>query len=119
MAEHVEHGSTPAVPSSPQSVPSSLPASSPQSADSTPEQLAEARYLKALDHLVSDAAENKRIPLLVDGLAWTLACIAVRYGALATGDVLRSLGGYMCGIETRRQAAEEAHQAKQEGRLPH
>ena len=87
-------------------------------ADCSPEQLAEARYLKTLDDLLADAAEHKRMQMLADALAFTLGRIAVGCGIAATGDVLRRLGGHICALETRRQAAEEAQLARQEGRLP-
>jgi hypothetical protein len=86
--------------------------------DCTPEQLAEMRYLRALDDLVSDAAEGKRLQTLADTLAWTIARIAAGCGVGATGDMLRRVGDYICTFETRRQAEEEARQAQQEGRLP-
>ena len=88
------------------------------SADCSPEQLAEARYLKMLDDLLADAAEHKRVQMLADALAFTFGRIAVGCGIAATGDVLRRLGGHICALETRRQAAEEAQLARQEGRLP-
>jgi hypothetical protein len=88
------------------------------SADCSSEQMAEARYLKTLDDLLADAAEHKRMQLLADALAFTVGRIAVGCGMAATGDVLRRLGGHICALETRRQAAEEAQLARQEGRLP-
>ncbi len=87
-------------------------------ADCSLEQLAEARYLKTLDDLLADAAEHKRMQMLADALAFTFGRIAVGCGIAATGDVLRRLGGHICALETRRQAAEEAQLARQEGRLP-
>jgi hypothetical protein len=92
--------------------------SSAQPTDCTPEQLAEARYLKALDTLLADAADSKQIDTLADTLAWTLARVAVGCGIAATGDILRRLGGFICSLETRRQAEEEAVLARQEGRQP-
>lgn len=99
--------------------PSSDASSAGQPADGTHDQLAEKRYLKTLDDLVADAAEAKRMYILADTLAWTVARIAVGCGIAAAGDVLRRIGGYVGQIETRRQAAEEAEQARREGRLPH
>jgi hypothetical protein len=96
-----------------------LARSAAQPADCTPDQLAETRYVKALEELVADAWEAKRLHILADALAWTVARVAVGCGVAATGDVLRRIGGYIGKIETERQAAEEAKQARQEGRLPH
>lgn len=86
--------------------------------DCTPEQLAQDRYLAAIDALVADAVEGKRMPVLANVLAWTTARIAVGCGAAATGDLLRRIGGYMCQLETERQAENEALLAKREGRQP-
>ena len=89
-----------------------------QLTDCTPEQLAEARYFKALDELLADAAEHKQMQILADTLAWTFARVAAGCGVAATGDMLRRLGTYICSLETQRQAQDEALLAKQDGRQP-
>ena len=91
---------------------------SPQPNDCTAEQLAEMRYVKALDDLLAEAAEGKLVHVFADTLAWTVARIAVRCGTAATGDMLRRIGGYVGKIESRRQAQEEALQTVQEGHMP-
>jgi len=106
MRDHVEACST------------EVTQSSAHQSDCTPDQLAEARYLETLDGLLTDAAEHKRMQTLADALAFTFGRIAVGCGIAATGDMLRRLGGHICALETRRQAAEEAQLARQEGRLP-
>ncbi len=85
------------------------------SSDCTPEQLAQACYLQAIDALLADAADGKRLQVLANVLAWTLARVAVGCGVAATGDLLRRIGGYICQLETERQAENEALLAKQEG----
>ena len=102
-----------------QAGPEELASSAVHPADCTTDELAERRYLKALDDLTADAWDGKHMHILADSLAWTLARVAVGCGTAATGDVLRRIGDYICKIETRRQAAEEAQRARQEGRLPH
>ena len=87
--------------------------------DCTPEEAAEARYLEAMANLMADATAGKHMHILADNIAWTIASISVNCGVGAAGDILRKIGGYICTIETRCQAQEEAQQAKQEGRLAH
>ena len=85
--------------------------------DCTSEEAAEARYLEAMANLMADATAGKHIHLLADNIAWTIANISVNCGVGAAGDILRKIGGYICTIETRCQAQQEAQQVKQEGRL--
>jgi hypothetical protein len=101
-----------------QANPPDLTSSHVQRADCTPDELAERRYVKALDELITDAWNSKRMNILADSLAWTVARIAVGCGMTATGDILRRIGRYVGEIEARRQAAKEAQQARQEGHLP-
>ena len=86
--------------------------------DCTPAEAADQRYLEACAKLYVEADEQGHIAELADNLAWTLAHVAVNCGAGAAGDILRTLGTYMCRLEARKQAAIEAARAKEEGRLP-
>ena len=86
--------------------------------DCEPEEAAEQRYLEVLAGLLGEANAGSQIRVLADNLAWTLAHIAVNCGVGATGDILRTFGGYVCQLEARKQALAEAEQAKEEGRLP-
>ncbi len=87
-------------------------------ADCSAEHVAKARYFRNLDELVSDAVDNRRLDILADALAWTIARIAHGCGPAATGDVLRRIGGHMCILETIRQTEAEAKRALREGHLP-
>ncbi len=87
-------------------------------ADCSAERVAKARYFRNLDELMSDAVDNRRLDLLADALAWTIARIAHGCGPAATGDVMRRIGGHMCTLETIRQTEAEAERALQEGHLP-
>ena len=95
-----------------------IASASPAPDDCTPEQLAQDRYLAAVDALVADAVEGKRMPQLANVLAWTTARIAVGCGVAATGNLLRRIGGYICQLETERQTKNEALSAKYGGRQP-
>lgn len=86
--------------------------------DCSAEQVAEARYFRSLDELISDAVDNRRLDTLANALAWTVARIANGCGPAATGDLLRRIGGHMCAMETLRQTEAEAQRARLEGRLP-
>jgi hypothetical protein len=79
----------------------------------------EQRYLAKLGELVDDALERKSIETLVEALTWTLARIGATYGAGATGDILRRLGGHLCEITAREQAEREAAEAKKRGLATH
>lgn len=87
-------------------------------ADCSAEQLAEARYLRGLDELMSDALDHRHLDTLANALAWTVARIAHGCGPAATGDVLRRIGGHLCTLETLRQTEAEAQRALREGHLP-
>ena len=88
-------------------------------ADCTPHQLADGRYMRALADMVEDAVSNNRLELLVDRLASTLGSIGLNCGPRATGDILGRLGHHLIQADARRRAANEAEQAKKEGRAPH
>lgn len=92
------------------------PATEPD--DCSAEQISEARYLRSLDELMSDAVDNRRLDTLADALAWTVALIANGCGPATTGDVLRRIGGHMCSLETLRSTEAEAQRALREGHLP-
>ena len=88
-------------------------------ADCTPDQLAEQRYMGALAAMVEDAVSNRRLEMLVDRLTSTLGSIGLNCGPRVTGDILGRLGHHLIMADERRRAANEAEQAKKEGRAPH
>jgi hypothetical protein len=88
-------------------------------ADCTPGQLADGRYRDALAALVEDAISNQRLEMLVDRLTSTLGSIGLNCGPRVTGDILGRLGHHLIQADARRRAANEAEQAKKEGRAPH
>ncbi len=88
-------------------------------ADCTPDQLADGRYRDALAALVEDAVSNQRLEMLVDRLTSTLGSIGLNCGPRVTGDILGRLGHHLIQADARRRAANEAEQAKKEGRAPH
>jgi hypothetical protein len=99
--------------------PQGASAPKPRLADGTPSEAADQRYLATCAAMFADAAKHRHMSELADNLAWTLANIAVHNGVGAAGDILRTFGAYVCGIEARRQAEVEAQQATEEGRMPH
>jgi hypothetical protein len=79
-----------------------------------------ARYVEALDGFVVEANENQNMAALVDSLTWTLARIAVGYGASGvTADILLRLGRHLGDHSERQRAQEEANQGRVEGRRTH
>ncbi len=88
-------------------------------ADCTPDSLANERYVRALAAMVEDAVSNRRLEMLVDRLASTLGSIGLNCGPRVTGDILGRLGHHLIMADERRRAANEAEQAKKEGRAPH
>ncbi len=88
-------------------------------ADGTPDSLANERYVRALAAMVEDAVSNRRLEMLVDRLASTLGSIGLNCGPRVTGDILGRLGHHLIMADERRRAANEAEQAKKEGRAPH
>ncbi len=90
----------------------------PTLADGTPAEAADQRYLETCAEMFADAGAGRHMAELADNLAWTLAHIAVHSGVGAAGDIIRTLGDYICRIEARKQAEIEATQAKEQGRLP-
>jgi len=88
-------------------------------ADCTPDEMAERRYRGTLAAMVEDAVSNRRLEMLVDSLASTLGSIGLNCGPRVTGDILGRLGHHLIQADARRRAANEAEQAKKEGRAPH
>ena len=95
------------------------PARQEPPADCTPDQLADQRYTGALAAMVEDAVSNRRLELLVDRLTSTLGSIGLNCGPRVTGDILGRLGHHLIQADARRRAANEAEQAKKEGRASH
>lgn len=108
MSEHIE------VPSS-----RTTPAAVPLSDSSTPDERARDRYVDALHDLVEDASEGRRLHLLADVLAWTVARLASGCGPAATADLLAKVGRYMGALEEQKEAKRELERAREEGRLAH
>jgi len=85
-----------------------------------PPEAIEKRYLDKINAVVDEARATESMHILVDVLAWTLACIIIncstRWGA---GDVLRRIGDYVCKLADRQAAQAEAEKAREEGQLPH
>lgn len=88
-------------------------------ADCSREQQTEERYLAALEVLIDDALEHDHTAILVDALTWDLARIGFAHGTPALGDIIRRLGGYVCDLEERHAAKEEAEAARKAGHAPH
>lgn len=85
----------------------------------TPDSLADERYVRALAAMVEDAVSNRRLEMLVDRLTSTLGSIGLNCGPRVTGDILGRLGHHLIMADERRRAANEAEQARKEGRAPH
>jgi hypothetical protein len=77
-----------------------------------------ARYAKEIGAIAADAYERKLLRVFVDVLAWKLANIAYSNGPLATGDVLRRLGVWLCLVAEAAEAQREAEAERKQGRLP-
>jgi len=85
-----------------------------------PPEAIEKRYLDRINAVVDEARATQSMHILVDVLAWTLACIIIncssKWGA---GEVLRRIGHYVCKLADREAAQAEADKARDEGQLPH
>ncbi len=85
----------------------------------TPDEQAEERYRQALSAMIDHAVENRRMEVLVDELAWTLASVGFHFGPGATADILTKFGRRLSWLAERKRAEEEAERARKEGRAPH
>jgi hypothetical protein len=63
--------------------------------------------------------KHRRLGVLADTLAWTIARILFGCGVGAAGDILRDIGRYVCELTTRQQAAAEAEAARKQGLQSH
>lgn len=85
--------------------------------DISPEQLAERRYVDAIQELLDDALEHRHVEPLAEALTWHLARIAFGFGMPAVGDILRRLGRHVGEFAQRDAAQREAEEAKKAGRM--
>ena len=89
-----------------------------QNPKSSPEDRARDHYHGTIKGLVTDALESGRQRLLVDVMAYHLALIVTRFGAIAAGHILERFGLYIYGIAEHIDAEREAEQARQAGHQP-
>jgi uncharacterized protein (DUF2236 family) len=85
--------------------------------DASADKAAHDRYLDALHDLVQDAANNERMHLFADVLAWTFARLAINCGPGATADLLAKVGRYMGALEEQNRAQRELEKAREAGRV--
>jgi hypothetical protein len=90
------------------SLPSPVPAA--------PQESPEDRYVRQVNAMLKDAIECHAEEELADTLSWGLARFVHHYGIGASGDILRRIGGYICGLVEQDRAKVEVEEARQAGR---
>ena len=99
--------------------PCEAPTASPL-ADGSAAQSLEDRFVAQINGLIQEADAKESAVILVDVLAWALARMALRIdGPWGAGDIIRRVGGYVCKLQERKLAQEEAKNAKEQGHAPH
>ena len=89
-------------------------------ADSSPEKNLEDRFVASINAMVDEADARRSADTLVDVLAWAVARMIMRVDSpWGAGDIMRRIGNYVCSMQDRKKAQQEAEKAKEAGQLPH
>ena len=79
----------------------------------------ERRYIAVMNELLSDAQKRSAMNVFTDVVSWKLAVVAHLWGARASADILRKLGGHLGTLTEAAESQREADAATKDGHRPH
>ena len=84
-----------------------------------PDKVIGRRYIAVMNELFADAQKHDAVNVFTDVVSWKLAAVAHLWGARASADILRKLGGHLGTLTEAAEAQREADAATKDGRRPH